>query len=325
MMEENLLKQSNPVENSNAVQDHDVSIDRSESSEIDYIDCTKCFSTVAVQKNKENMDPNGLMAHICKNCKSANVFEKELPDDVDESIIIRKEDLQTQCNSVLQTEVVEESISPLTSTNTLSTDRSFCIPAEATSGITISKLDLNCLKSSDSCHDNAFSLETTHMVAASGKAPKNTSNFFVVNFYQSSGVFESDLEVQLKDKNEKKVEKFYAGVDVVFKSEKKVFTCQPLLCPAKVHYEVGQVSQCDVIVGIILDSHGGSHPLTAIYDSFHQFKNFAKGRTVIHTLFTRHPPTSIAHDFDPAELALFSKELYQFLNFKSPLQEKEGS
>jgi len=81
---------------------------------------------------------------------------------------------------------------------------------------------------------------------------------------------------------------------------------------------------CEVIVGIIHDGRNLTLPIIAVYDSFHQFKNLAKSRTVVHNLFSRYQPTSIAHDFTPEELRRFSKELYNFLNIKSGEEEREG-
>ena len=79
-----------------------------------------------------------------------------------------------------------------------------------------------------------------------------------------------------------------------------------------------------MIVGISVDSHGGAHPIIAVYDSSNQFKNFAKGRTVFHGFLTGNNPTSITHDFKAEELKALSTALYKSLNLKSFLEEKEG-
>lgn len=79
-----------------------------------------------------------------------------------------------------------------------------------------------------------------------------------------------------------------------------------------------------MIVGITVDSHGNAYPIKAVYDSFHQFKNFSKERTVIHALFSRYKPISIKHNFTSEEMLLFSKELYKFLHLKTALEEKDG-
>jgi len=58
-----------------------------------------------------------------------------------------------------------------------------------------------------------------------------------MNLYESKGVLDSDLEPLIKEANQKRVERFYAGVDVIYKpADKKVCSCVPLLCPAKVTY-----------------------------------------------------------------------------------------
>ena len=165
------------------------------------------------------------------------------------------------------------------------------------------------------------------MVAVAAKAPKNTANFSVMNLYLSISVLEPDLEQQLKEgANEKRIEKFYTGVDVIFKTDRKVFSCVPLLCPAKIYYYdvLTGNTQCEVIVDIIHDGHNSTVPVIAIYDSFQQFKNLAKSRTAIHSMFSRFQPSSIQHDFSSEELNFFSKELFKFLNIKSVLEEKEG-
>ena len=125
----------------------------------------------------------------------------------------------------------------------------------------------------------------------------------------------------------KKLDKFYAGIDVIYKpSGKNVCNCLPVLCPAKVYYSLGDDKglQCDVIVGILYDSHNIAYPITAIYDAFNQFKNLVKGRNAIHTVFGRLLPSSIEHDFTAEELNTFSQELFPFLKIKSALQEMEG-
>ena len=176
-------------------------------------------------------------------------------------------------------------------------------------------------------HDRilSFSIGITHTVAASTKAPRNSSHFESINFYQSNAIFDSYLVLQLNNFNTKRMEKFFSGIDVVYKVKEKVFICQPLLCPAKIYYEVEQESQCEVIVGIFVDQRGVTHPITAVYNSSHQLKSFTKQKISIHSLFKRYQPTKIAHDFQLGDMAHFSKELYKFLNIKSPLNEAEGS
>ena len=84
--------------------------------------------------------------------------------------------------------------------------------------------------------------------------------------------------------------------------------------------------QVEVIVGILLDSHGTPYPVIGVSDSYKQFKNLAKGRrTAIHTYFTRFQPTAFVHDFELEHMRLISLELYKFLNIKSPIEEMKGN
>ena len=49
--------------------------------------------------------------------------------------------------------------------------------------------------------------------------------------------FDSEFESLVKESNEKRIEKFYAGLDVIYKpTDRKLFSCVPLLCPARVYY-----------------------------------------------------------------------------------------
>jgi hypothetical protein len=148
-----------------------------------------------------------------------------------------------------------------------------------------------------------------------------------MHLYESNGVLDTELESLIKDANGKRIDKFYAGVDVIYKpTGRKVASCVPLLCPARVFYSVADEKDlhCDVIVGILLDSHGSPYPIIAVYDAYHQFKNLTKGRNVIHSYFGRFQPTSIVHDFTAEEFKGLSQELYSYLNIKSALQEMEG-
>jgi hypothetical protein len=112
-----------------------------------------------------------------------------------------------------------------------------------------------------------------------------------MNLYQSIGVYDQDLEMQLKvGANEKRVEKFYAGVDVIYKTDdRKVFCCLPLLCPTKVHYDdpITCTVQSEIIVGICHHDGHNSNTVAIIanYDAFHQFKNLAKSRSIVHSYF----------------------------------------
>ena len=236
-MEEDSTEQVKSDENLTENANRDVNIDQNGSGIVDYFDCEKCFNTVTILRDKENKDPNNLTALICKNCKSeGDRYQSPLSSNVNQSII-REDEQQTPriiiSNSTPNSEKEEAVISPLTAmaSNTdsgLSTDeRSHQMGKSRSESISNDSLSRNV----------TFTVGITHSVASSSKAPKNTANFGVVNFYHSSGVFESDLERQLNDVNLKRVDKVYAGVDVIYKAD-NVFKCLPLLCPAKVNYQV---------------------------------------------------------------------------------------
>jgi len=175
-----------------------------------------------------------------------------------------------------------------------------------------------------------FSVGDSHTSAVSIKPPKTaSSNYGVMHLYESHGVYDTELESLIKESNQKRIDKFYAGVDVIYKpNDRKVCTCVPLLCPAKVYYSVAAEKdlQYDVIVGIMVDSHNSPVPVIAVFDAFNQFKNLSRGRHVIHTYFNRFQPTSITHDFTADEVNSLSQELFRYLNVKSAMQQKmEGN
>ena len=58
------------------------------------------------------------------------------------------------------------------------------------------------------------------------------------------------------------------GVDVIYNpADKKVCSCVPLLCPAKVPYYLADEKgmQVEVIVGILLDSHSTPYPVIGVF------------------------------------------------------------
>ena len=195
------------------------------------------------------------------------------------------------------------------------------IPLSATSNIKIISIKAD---------EDLFEVGKTHRVVLSAKPPAHkTGNYAGMNLYLSQNVFDPDFERLFNNEavNERRLEKFYAGVDVIYKrDDKKIFICEPLLCPAKVFYDdpASLTTECEVIVGIFLDGHNSAVPILGVYDSFRNLKNLTKSRSSIHGLFTRHQPTSIQHDFSAEELSCFSRHLFTFLNVKSSLEEKEG-
>ena len=60
-----------------------------------------------------------------------------------------------------------------------------------------------------------------------------------MNLYESHGVLDYEFECLVKESNDKQIEKFYAGADDVIlhkPTDRKVLSCAPLLCPARVYY-----------------------------------------------------------------------------------------
>ena len=292
----------------------------------DYFDCKNCGSTFWITRDQENVNPNGEFSGTCKSCTAKQKFQNSLSANNDESA------LSTSTSSSNRRSIVV-SASRRSSINTdVVAGSSFTSPLTANSSSNGAAADDDGYdeRTPSAEHTTNYAVGDTHILFSTTKAPKNSSNFSSMNLYQSIGVYDQDLEMQLKDgANEKRIEKFYVGVDVIYKTdERKVFCCLPLLCPAKVHYHdpITCTVQSEIIVGIFHhDGHNSNTvAIIAIYDAFHQFKNLAKSRSIVHSYFARLQPTSITYDFSADERALFSKELYKFLNLKTPLQEKEG-
>lgn len=172
--------------------------------------------------------------------------------------------------------------------------------------------------------DGVYNVGETHIIATQLKAPNRTSNFSTMNLYESEYIFDRDLEVRIRADNEKKVNKFYMGVDVIFKANGKVFTSYPLLCPASIHYILNGKESSDVIVGIITDNKGGVFPVLAVYDLMGTFKNVAKSKTIVHTYFQRLGPHDVKHDFNDTERDRLSVAISALFNVKNPMHEMEG-
>ena len=279
-----------------------------------YFECKICFSTVThSQANREhyaeNIDPNSPHSGVCKSCLANQKFQNSLPTDenLNQGSSLNRPTHQADDEKDCAGDSSSSSaiLSPLTT---------------ATSNINISIKD----------NEGLFQVGKTHRVVLSAKPPAHkTGNYAGMNLYLSQNVFDPDFERLFNNEavNERRLEKFYAGVDVIYKrDDKKIFICEPLLCPAKVFYDdpASLTTECEVIVGIFLDGHNSAVPILGVYDSFRNLKNLTKSRSSIHGLFTRHQPTSIQHDFSAEELSCFSRHLFTFLNVKSSLEEKEG-
>lgn len=281
-----------------------------------YFDCKICQNTVSACKDQENVDPNS-EPEICRNCKASQKVQNT--DDTNNSILRAPNSKTSQpvAAAVPQEEFDAVNISPLTSNNG---DNNNIIGIGSSSSIASGPpADLR----------SPFSVGDSHTSAVSIKPPKTaSSNYGVMHLYESHGVYDTELESLIKESNQKRIDKFYAGVDVIYKpNDRKVCTCVPLLCPAKVYYSVAAEKdlQYDVIVGIMVDSHNSPVPVIAVFDAFNQFKNLSRGRHVIHTYFNRFQPTSITHDFTADEVNSLSQELFRYLNVKSAMQQMEGN
>jgi hypothetical protein len=232
----------------------------------------------------ENVDPNS-ESDICKNCKAKQLFQNALPSGTTLSESIIRSPLSSLAVHSSVEKFDASDLSPITITN--SSDNIIVVGGSGSGSSRVEQLNLG---------PSPFEVGESHLCALSAKPPKNSSsNFGVVNLYESKGVLDSDLEPLIKEANQKRVERFYAGVDIMYKpADKKVCSCVPLLCPAKVTYYLADEKdmQVEVIVGILSYSLGTPYPVIGVFDSYKQFKNLAKGRTAIHTYFTRFQPTN---------------------------------
>ena len=169
-----------------------------------------------------------------------------------------------------------------------------------------------------------YILEDTHLVAVSVKAPNRSANYSAMNLYNSVGVLDSDLELQIQKENEKRVNKLYMGVDVIFKPDGKAYISYPLMCPARVFYVLNGEEKVEIFVGIIVDGKNGCYLLQAVYDLFGGFKNLFMTKTIVHTYFQRMNPYKVSHEFSVEELELFGAQIATYMTLKTPLVEKEG-
>lgn len=317
---------SNVESDRNFKQNQDAGEKKSEGNDSDvvYFDCKNCRNTFSVRRDQENRDPNS-KADVCKNCTAKQRFQNAMisSEDTSESIIRKTSPSVSFCHQpvppAVQSEFDAINMSPLTTSNGGDDGGGAGGDSSSSNGGGEELINFQ---------SSPFVIGETHTSALSIKPPKNTSsNFGVMHLYESNGVLDTELESLIKDANGKRIDKFYAGVDVIYKpTGRKVASCVPLLCPARVFYAVADEKDlhCDVIVGILLDSHGSPYPIIAVYDAYHQFKNLTKGRNVIHSYFGRFQPTSIVHDFTAEQFKALSQELYSYLNIKSALQEMEG-
>ena len=309
-MESNSSSNGESDQNLNETPDTDEKKSKINDSNVAYFDCKNCENTFTINSDQENFDPN-VPTDICKNCLAKQLFQSVLSEEALESSR-RSKSIRSPHPSAAVADF------------------------DATSPLTSNLGDVGSGSSSSISREpiyfppSPFKIGESHTFAIQMKPPKTiSSNYSVMNLYESHGVLDSEFESLVKESNDKRIEKFYAGVDVIYKpTDRKVFSCVPLLCPARVYYtssddERDSLGQ-DLIVGILLDRHGSPFPLLAVFDAFGQYKNLVKGRYVIHTYFTRLQPTSIVHDFTAEQFKDMSLQLYPFLKIKTAFQEMEG-
>ena len=206
-----------------------------------YFDCKICQNTVSACKDQENVDPNS-EPEICRNCKASQKVQNT--DDTNNSILRAPNSKTSQpvAAAVPQEEFDAVNISPLTSNNG---DNNNINGIGSSSSIASGPpADLR----------SPFSVGDSHTSAVSIKPPKTaSSNYGVMHLYESHGVYDTELESLIKESNQKRIDKFYAGVDVIYKpNDRKVCTCVPLLCPAKVYYSVAAEKTCSMMLSSVL-------------------------------------------------------------------------
>ena len=297
-----------------------------------YFDCKICSMTVSRMESNnechdaENIDPNAPHSGVCKSCLANQTFHKSLPTEqhFNQSTSSNRpsegsNDRAANYKGYAAGGGDDDSsspaiLSPLTTT-------------PSTSSATTSVINNRPSK----VEEGFFSVGKSHRVVLSAKPPAHkTGNYAGMNLYLSQNVFDPDFErlFNNEEANDRRIDKFFAGVDVIYKrDDRKTYTCEPLLCPAKVFYydPSSSKTECEVVVGIIFDGHNSAYPIVGVYDSFRNLKNLSKSRSAIHGMFSRNQPTSIQHDFSAEELSCFTKHLFAFLNVRSSLEEKEGN
>ena len=201
-------------------------------SNVAYFDCKNCQNTFTIHGDQENFDPNA-ETDICKNCKVKQLFQSVLSEEAIESSRRRSKSIQSPHPPATAAAAAAdfEEMSPLTSN-----PRDLYFPP------------------------SPYKIGESHTFAIQLKPPKtNSYNYSVMNLYESNGVLDPEFESLVKESNDKRIEKFYAGVDVIYKpANRNVCSCVPLLCPARVYYflsnEIRDKLAQNVIVGVLLDS-----------------------------------------------------------------------
>jgi hypothetical protein len=323
-METNSTSNFESDPNLNDTPDADEKKSKLNDSNVAYFDCKNCQNTFTIHGDQENFDPNA-ETDICKDCKAKQLFQSVLSEESIESSRRRSKSIQSPhppatAAAAAAADFDETEMSPLTSN-----------PGDVQSEPRDARNEPRSSNPRDLYFPpSPYKLGESHTFAIQLKPPKtNSSNYSVMNLYESNGVLDPEFESLVKESNDKRIEKFYAGVDVIYKpTNRNVCSCVPLLCPARVYYfssdEIRDKLTEDVIVGILLDRHGSPYPLMAVFDAFGNYKNLVKGRYVISTYFNRFQPHSVVNDFTAEQTKDISLQLCPFLKIKTAFQEMEG-
>lgn len=168
--------------------------------------------------------------------------------------------------------------------------------------------------------DGLYTESTTHPTSFSCRT-RLCGNFSQITYYSTKDVFNSEIEQSIESHNEKSIIKFLGGVDVVYQTKRKTYSCVPLFCPARI---VGSgTADIDVVVGISFEGNS-AFPIIAAYDSHGTMKNLVKSRTVLGTYMKRICPTHFIHDFTEAEMIDFEEKLKMYLKIRNRSDELQG-
>ena len=140
---------------------------------------------------------------ICNSCKAKQLFQSTLSEGAIESSR-RSKSVRSPHSPAAVPDFDETNISPLTSNL----------------GDVVVGSGSSSSSSREPIHfpPSPFRIGESHTFAIQMKPPKTiSSNFSVINLYESHGVLDSEFESLVKESNEKRIEKFYAEVDVIYK------------------------------------------------------------------------------------------------------------
>jgi hypothetical protein len=182
-------------------------------SNVAYFDCKNCLNTFTIHGDQENLDPNA-ETDICKNCKAKQLFQSVLSEEaiIDSTSRRRSKSIHSPHPSAAAAAAAaadfdETEMSPLTSN-----------PGDVQSEPRDVRLEPRSSNPRDLYFPpSPYKIGESHIFAVQLKPPKtNSSNYSVMNLYESNGVLDPEFESLVKESNDKRIEKFYAGVDVIY-------------------------------------------------------------------------------------------------------------